>query len=98
MKKLFISQPMKGKTDVEILSERQKAIKKAEEMIGEPVELIDSFIQDAPADANALWYLAKSLELMSTADIAYFVPGWSDARGCMIEHICSEEYDIDKID
>lgn len=26
MKKLFISQPMKGKTDEEILEERQKAI------------------------------------------------------------------------
>lgn len=29
MKKLFISQPMKDKTDEEILAERQKAIEKA---------------------------------------------------------------------
>ena len=32
MKKLFISQPMKDKTDEEILAERQKAIEKAESM------------------------------------------------------------------
>ena len=30
MKKLFISQPMKGKTDEEILKEREKAIAKAQ--------------------------------------------------------------------
>lgn len=37
MKKLFVSQPMKDKTDNEILAERKKAIKKAEEKLGEPV-------------------------------------------------------------
>lgn len=40
MKKLFISQPMKGKSDEDILAERKKAIKSAEEKIGEPVEVI----------------------------------------------------------
>lgn len=30
MKKLFISQPMRGKSDADILAERQKAIKSAE--------------------------------------------------------------------
>lgn len=29
MKKLFISQPMRGKSDADILAERQKAIKSA---------------------------------------------------------------------
>ena len=55
MKKLFISQPMRGKTDEEILAEREKAIKSAEEMIGEPVEVIDSFFQSAPADARPVF-------------------------------------------
>lgn len=51
MKKLFISQPMRGKTDEEILAAREKAIKSAERNLGEPVEVIDSFFQNAPADA-----------------------------------------------
>ena len=97
MKKLFISQPMKGKTDEEILSEREKAIKKVEVMIGEPVEIIDSFFQSAPADARPLWFLGKSLELLSTADIVYFTEGWSKARGCRIEHLCASEYEIPHI-
>lgn len=70
MKKLFISQPMRGKTDEEILAERKKAIESAERNLGEPVEVIDSFFQNAPADARPLWFLGKSLELLSTADIA----------------------------
>ena len=77
MKKLFISQPMRGKSDEEILAERKKAIELAQEMIGEPVEVIDSFFQEAPADAKPLWFLGKSLELLAGADIAYFIKDWN---------------------
>lgn len=98
MKKLFISQPMNGKSDEDILKERQKAIEKAEEEIGEKVELIDSFFQSAPTDARPLWFIGKSLELLSVADVAYFVPGWENARGCRIEHECAVEYGIDRIE
>lgn len=98
MKKLFISQPMRGKSDEDILKEREQAIAKAQETVGEPVEVIDSFFQSAPADARPLWFLGKSLELLSTADIAYFADGWRDARGCRIEHECAVEYGIDRIE
>ena len=98
MKKLFISQPMRGKTDEKILAVREKAIKAAEKLIGEPVEVIDSFFQSAPVDAKPLWFLGKSLELLSTADVAYFAPGWNDFRGCKIEHTCAVEYNIDRIE
>lgn len=98
MKKLFISQPMKGKSDEEILRERENAIKSAEELLEEPVELIDSFFQSAPADARPLWFLGKSLELLSIADIAFFAKGWEDARGCKIEHTCAVEYGITVIE
>ena len=98
MKKLFISQPMKGKSDEDILKERDRAIRKAEAIGGEPIEVIDSFFQNAPADARPLWFLGKSLELLSTADVAYFAPGWDEARGCKIEHMCAVEYGIDRIE
>ena len=97
MKKIFVSQPMKDKTDNEILAERKNAIKKAEEKLGEPVEVIDSFFQSTPVDARPLWFLGKSLELLSTADVAYFADGWTEARGCRVEHLCAVEYGIDII-
>lgn len=98
MKKLFISQPMKGKSDEDILAEREKAIHEAEELLGEPVEVIDSFFQSAPVGAKPLWFLGKSLELLSGADVAYFANGWQDARGCKIEHTCAIEYGIVSIE
>lgn len=98
MKKLFISQPMKDKTDEQILAEREKAIEVAKEYVGEDVEVIDSFFQAAPADARPLWFLGKSLELLSTADVAYFAPEWSKYRGCKIEHECAVQYGIATIE
>lgn len=97
MKRLFVSQPMKGKSDDEILEEREKAINMAEKILGEPVDVIDSFFANAPVNARPLWFLAKSLELLSTADIAYFAEGWTNARGCRVEHLCAIEYGIDII-
>lgn len=98
MKKLFISQPMKGKTDEEILAVRNKAIASAEKHLGEKVEVIDSFFQSAPADAKPLWFLGKSIELLSNADVAYFAKGWNEARGCKIEHECALQYGIEIIE
>lgn len=97
--KIFISQPMKDKTDEEILKERQKAIESVKEKYpDEEVEVIDSFIQGAPHNANPLWFLSKSLELLSNADLAYFCKGWENARGCRIENTCAIEYGIDTIE
>ena len=97
MKKLFISQPMKDKTKEEILEVRKKAIESAERELGEKVEVIDSFFQDAPVNANPLWLLGKSIELLSTADVVFFAKGWEEARGCRIENTCAIEYGIQTI-
>ena len=97
MKKLFISQPTRGKTDEEILAVREKAIKSAKKHVGEPVEVIDSFIQSAPVDAKPLWYLGESIKFLSEADVAFFAKGWDEARGCKIENTCAIEYGIETI-
>jgi hypothetical protein len=94
MKRLFISQPMRDKTDEEIKAERAKIVEAVTERFGE-VDVIDSFFESAPHDAKPLWFLGKSLELLSTADCAYFAEGWKDYRGCKIEHECAVQYGID---
>jgi len=96
MKKLFISQPMQGKSDEEILIERKALIARAQEKIGEEVEALDTFFTDF--DGNALAFLGKSISALSEADVAIFGAGWKDARGCRIEHICCVEYGTDRID
>lgn len=99
MKKLFISQPMKGKTDEEIEAERAKAVEEAKAVLNDDdVEVIDSFFKDAPVDARPLWFLGKSVELLSGADAAYFAKDWDKYRGCKIEHTCAVEYGIKVIE
>lgn len=99
MKKLFISQPMRGLSDEDILKVRNAIAKKAEEVLGEPVEVVDSFFEDFKPEGNIpLAYLGKSISLLSTADVAYFGGDWKNARGCKIEHQCAVEYGIDRIE
>lgn len=97
MKKLFISQPMSGKTDTEILTERESTILKAKELVGEDVQVIDTFYTDFSKDAKPLEYLARSIADLAKADVAYFAKGWKEKRGCKIEHLCATEYSIDCI-
>lgn len=100
MKKLFISQPMNGKTEEEILAVRKKAIESAKVMLNEDVEVIESYFEDYNPDKGCvpLKYLAKSLELLADADVAYFAKGWESARGCRIENQCAIEYGVDTIE
>lgn len=93
MTKIFISQPMNGKTNEEIENERNYIIDKLRE--NESVEIIDSFFKDKPYEASPLWYLGESIKLMSEADVVFFCNGWQTARGCQIEHDCALEYGID---
>ena len=101
MKKLFISQPMRGLSEEEILKVREEIKIKAEKVIGEPVEVIDSFFTEYPGEvckSIPMWYLGKSIQLLSEADIVYFGGDWRNARGCKIEHEVAKEYGIDRIE
>lgn len=90
--RIFVSQPMKGKTVSEIEQEREKAILTAVRECGSDVEILDSHFKDF--DGSAVQILGKAIELLGTADVALFLPGWQEARGCRIEHTICEEYGI----
>lgn len=98
--KAFISQPMIDKTDEQIIKERKRAINIIKKKYGKDVEILDSFFkEDAPTGTKIpVWFLAKSLELLSQADFACFVGDWKNYRGCKIENIAAHEYGIDTIE
>lgn len=94
MKKIFISQPMKGKSNEEIKKERELIIKDIEAIMeDESFEIMDTVFEDFKG-ATPLKFLAKSLMALADADYAYFADGWEEARGCRIEHECALEYRI----
>jgi hypothetical protein len=100
MKKVFISQPMRGLTDEQILEKRDEIKKDIESKINEEIEFIDSFLEDYPGEINKhipVWYLGKSIQLLSQADMVYFGEGWGKARGCKIEYQIAKEYLINII-
>jgi hypothetical protein len=89
MKKVFVSQPMRGKTKEEILTAREAALAK----IGEPFEMIDSYFADF--DGNKLAFLGKGImECLSKADIAVFIGDWEKYDGCRCEHFIAAQYGI----
>lgn len=94
--KLFISQPMRGKTQEQIAKEREDFISKLDP---NGVEVIDSIVADeAPSNAKtALWCLSKAIEALSKAD-AFTLIGYDGRkelpRGCRIEMECAREYGI----
>ena len=70
MIKIFISQPMNGKTNEEILKAREDITARLSAQFARCntyIEIIDSFFKDAPHDAKPLWYLGESIKLMSSS-------------------------------
>ena len=96
MKKLFVSVPMKGRTEEEIKASIQKMKKVAEIYEGEELELIDSYIEDNPPkdSKEAVWYLGESLKKLAQADVFIGICESYDWNGCCIERETAEKYGI----
>lgn len=102
MKRAMLSQPMAGKTNEEIITTREKAIKALEEKWYEIVNALftdEWYSKEAMAERGVvqipLCFLAKSLENMSLCHTAYFCKGWGNARGCRIEHEAAAAYGLE---
>lgn len=96
MKKLFVSVPMKGRTEEEIKASIQKMKKIAEIYEGEELELIDSYIEDDPPkdSKKAVWYLGESLKKLAQADVFIGIDEVHDWNGCYIERDTAQSYGI----
>jgi hypothetical protein len=96
MKKLFVSVPMKGRTEEEIKCSITKMHRIAEAYEGEELELIDSWVEEAPpADCNkSAWYLGKSIEKLAMADIFIGIRETTGWAGCQIEADTAQAYNI----
>lgn len=96
--KVFISQLMNGKTDEEIITERDRIsdiIRK--KYPNNEIEIIQSFIPRTKDICKSLVCLSHALRYLADADLAVFGKDWQKCRGCRIEHSCCVEYGIDTI-
>nr|DAJ82711.1 MAG TPA: N-deoxyribosyltransferase [Caudoviricetes sp.] len=104
MKKAMLSQPMAGKSVVEIIATREKAIQALNERGYEVVNTLftdewysDKAMEERGVVNSPLCFLAKSLENMSKCHAAYFCRGWKQARGCRVEHLAAVLYGLEII-
>ena len=99
MKKLFISVPMKGRTDEAIKASIEKMHKIAEATVGEELEVIPSFIEgEPPKDAReGVWYLGKSIQMLAEADYMAITDLYYSFKGCEIENDVARSYGIKQI-
>lgn len=88
--KVFISMPMKGKTEEQVREEMEGW---KESFPFDNCEFIDSIIPDHDK-RTPLENLGESIKLMDKADAVFFTKGWEEARGCKIERAIAEAYDI----
>ena len=93
MKKIYISQPMRGRAANDIIAERKALIADAAAALQDDVEVLDTY-RGAYTDKPPLRLLAWALEKMADADAVIFAPGWRDARGCRVEHFAASQYAI----
>ena len=96
MKKLFISCPMKGRTEENIKKSMEKMHKIAEIVFDQELEVIPSYIEDNPPETNdkRIWYLGKSIQLMSEADYFIGIDYASVFIGCEAEKDIARNYGI----
>lgn len=98
--KVFISQPIGDRTYEEVELIRQSIVDKLIKYFdgGDKITIADLHFNLAGKQGvyknESLYWLAKSLEILSECDIIVMASGWEKARGCRIEYECARLYDI----
>lgn len=96
MKKLFISCPMKGRTEENIRKSMEQMHKIAEIVFDQELEVIPSYIEDNPPkdSKQAVWFLGKSIQLLAEADFFIGVEYQDFYKGCVLERDVANYYGI----
>lgn len=98
--KVFISSPMRGSTEEEILATRKKIEDELKARFKEEeITIIDSYFPEfdaSRAEINiGVYFLGRSILKLAEADLVVFGKGWEKARGCRIEHTIAQDYNLD---
>lgn len=95
VQRVFISQPMSGRTIVEIENEREELMDKLHKEFPDTHWIeIASFDATKLNNGKPIEELGKCISLMQEADIVLFSPKWATSVGCTIEHSIATKYGI----
>lgn len=99
--KIFISQPMAGLTNDEILTIRNIAIEEIKQVYSfydrnNDLEIVSTFEVDegenVPENVSRIWWLGRAIQMLDGCDTIFMCKGWEDSKGCRIERQVAIEY------
>jgi hypothetical protein len=96
MKKLFISCPMRGRTEENIRNSMERMHKIAEATFGEELEVIQTYIPNEAPDVThrRVWYLGESIKMLAEADYFIGIHYEGAFPGCNVERDVAQAYGI----
>ena len=96
MKKLFISCPIKGRTEENIRNSMARMHKMAELFFDQELEVIPTYIEDNPPENSdhAVWRLGESIKKLAEADYFIGIKYTEAFRGCYVESEVVRLYNI----
>ena len=94
--KIFISQPITGKSTAEIFATRKNITTKLKAKYPDAI-IINSIILGGN-DTNDIKYLGITLNLMAEADLVVMASNRSTSKGCQVEQYVATLYNVPVID
>lgn len=98
MNKVFISLRMKGRDRAAIDADIENAKQAVKKQLGNNVEFINTMVEDKPpyeTNNQAIWYLGKSIQLLSQCDVLATPEGDSIVyNGVFIEREVAKRYGL----
>ena len=98
IKRVFLSLPMSGRTDEEILEYIGKLAKVANAYFGDDIELVDGFDNADPDDTirnSGAYYLGESVMKLASCDVMLAPDSYYNVRGCNAENFMANKYGIE---
>lgn len=80
MKKIFVSQNTKGKTEKEVRKGEMEALNVGKNHFGETVS-----IKETPTNTKDVFFLEKTMNALKNSDAVYFADGWQQSGKCRLE-------------
>lgn len=102
--RVFISQPMHGRSLGRIFDERAAAIDEVTDLLNRKgiydIVFLDNInrmdenvkVEISNCRVGRVAMLAGSIAILSTADYIYFAKGWNKANGCLVEYEITKNY------
>ena len=96
--RIFLSLGMRDRDEKDVLADIEAATLYAKDMMSSAhteCEMVDTYQQEeAPEDADPIYYLGRSIQILGSCDQVWFLNDWENYHGCRVEHEVCKIYGI----